>query len=431
MQNTSQTPVVSNSNLATPNNANNTVANTATPTPIPTHQTPKELHLDGWGIAFCFLFIIGLVFSILPWSKSPIEKFCRIDKKHTFRNLFWVIVCGILFVILLFALYRFGLFYPEHNDAGFMFSRVDALILIISIIGIIGAIWAILARVDAEKAFNKSQETLDALGTTFGFSEILNNDKLPEIINSIGKPNRKVSLFIGFPCIGYLYESKDKFRNKPEMLFLDFITKLDYLSNHIDDDDNLKNFYLSLAMFSIADSKELLTDNNKNYSAISNNRRDQIERFYEKIDLLKTKNNPRIIVTEIGLNENLRFASLELENEPSYKSRAIVWIVPDLVDKKEFDSVSFQSSDPKLIAVLKSVFASQATSSIVPTNSGETESVTDTVGGEIVDAPTVPANSEVSETKPPKPNERKPKTSVPTSSEISETKPPDVKIEPS
>jgi hypothetical protein len=142
------------------------------------------------------------------------------------------------------------------------------LLIVVSIIAIIGAIWAVLARIDAEKSFKKSQEILDTLGSNFDFTEILNDDRFVKIINSIGNEHTRINLFLGFPCVGYLYKDKAKFRNKPENIFNDLNRKLEDLLDNLTNGKVAEKFSLNIAVFSFDEAKELLKSEDGKYEPI-------------------------------------------------------------------------------------------------------------------------------------------------------------------
>lgn len=273
------------------------------------------------------------------------------------RNFLWVSVWIISSSILFGSLYWLGLIHSP-NTNGFFVSDADILLAVVSIIAIVGAFWAVLARIDAERAFNKSQETLNALGSTFEFFDILNNDKLVDIIKSIGNKNTRINLFLGFPIIGYLFKDKDKLRNQPLKIFGEFNDKLTVLHTALLT-GNIEGFHLNLAVFTKDNSEKLLEKNaNGTPKPMLLGDRDVLKEFYTNITRLKAiENKQNIKITDIDCNENLRFASIQLEDQPTQNSKAIVWIVRDLTGGvKQFDSAAFQTSDTKLISVLESAF---------------------------------------------------------------------------
>lgn len=329
-------------------------------------QEMPRAHLSTLGMILLGLFLILFLAAIVPvFSKRTfVDKYLIVsednkederEKKEKKRNYRWVAYWLLATAILFWAFKELGYI---HNPKNFAFSHADLLLAVASIIAIVGAVWAVFARIDADKAFKKSQQTLDAIGSTFGFEEILNNDKLVEIINSIGISNTKINLFLGFPCIGYLFKDKTKFKNVPEVLFMDFNSKLGSLLIGLAA-KRIANFQLNLAVFSQADSAALLTNAAGQYEPILLGEKDVLKEFYANIEELKKLNHDEIKIFEIQRNENLRFASIQLQDQPTHRSKAIVWIVRDLTSGvNKFDSAAFQSSDTKLISVLQTAFAS-------------------------------------------------------------------------
>ena len=126
---------------------------------------------------FLGVFFIGSLYAIFRYNSVNTKyKFLENDNS---RNGFWFLIFSFLLVCSVISLYNFGLIHPP-NKNGFFTSHADILLVTASIIAIVGAFWAVLARIDAEKAFNKSEETvrkqddlLNALGNNFEFNEIL------------------------------------------------------------------------------------------------------------------------------------------------------------------------------------------------------------------------------------------------------------------
>ncbi len=303
----------------------------------------------GWGL------LSGVIVFLLLILLLKNNKFFKECVGHR-KNQFWISVWAISCSIFIWSLYCLGSIKPPTKE-GFWDSEVDIFLAVISIIAVIGAVWAVLARIDAEKAFNKSQETLDALGNTFEFSEILNDDKLVEIIDSIGNEHTRINLFLGFPCIGYLYQGKKDFKIKPEELFERLNRKLTDLLDQIQNKTVKTKFHLNIATLSFDDAKELLTDDAGNYKPINFAKEDCLLKFYNLIQELDNDEAKKYVKhIKIVKNENLRFSSIRQENKSTSKSKAIIWVVSNLSGVKPFDSAGFQSSDTKLISVLEAVF---------------------------------------------------------------------------
>lgn len=317
------------------------------------------------------LFVIFLLIVLGSLSYLFFESYkkhnCIKIPKDSRRNCLWVLVWIISSVILICSLYYYGLIHPTLKE-GIWFSHADILLIVASIIAIIGAIWAILARIDAERAFNKSQETLDALGNTFKFYDVLNKDKIFGIIDKIGKSDFAISLFIGFPYIGYLYEEKNKFHILPEDAFEKLTHKLDTLkSSIVDTKYPINNYKFSISVFPEDISLQLVEKYANENKSVKENEvteiQEKIKEFYKRIKIIKSLGKAEIIIDEnMSTDENLRFVSLEFKtNNFSFKdNKVLVWIIKDLSNTEvSFDTQCFQSSDLNLISIVQTAFDSK------------------------------------------------------------------------
>lgn len=239
-------------------------------------------------------------------------------------------------------------------------ARIDWFIAFVSVIGIIGAGWAIKARIDAGKAFDASVKTLNALGNSFNFTQILNGDKLQSLINKIGQNDTTVSLYLGFPCVGYLYKDKHLFKKDPEYLFANLKDKLGELNTLIAT-KSISGFVLNISCFSESETLAIL--GGKKIMMVND---DLVGAFYKNLQNLKgfeskdDRGNQVIVHDNFKIGEKLRFMSIYSANAANQENKAIIWIVPQLSEPhkelKTFDSAAFQTSETQFINILESVF---------------------------------------------------------------------------
>lgn len=378
-----------------------------------------EMHGHTSGFVFLLAFIL-LTFLLIrknkwidDWIYSKVDEDDKVKKRNYAWATFWLIDSILLFSALLCL-------DIIHNPKNFWFSHADALLAIASIIAIIGAIWAIFARIDAEKAFNKSHqtylksdealkksnETLDAFGANFNFFELLKENRLGGIIDKISYDDYDISLFLGFPIIGYLYDNKNliieptvesKFDSliyhierlivrlkfycgEGEKVDSNFKTKYPDHSNITADDKRIKNASFFIGVFSETESNELLEAYYSKDTNINDEEKTRIRNkltyFYATLRLLEfysscyETNTKRIRVVYkskeedsehyMGTNENLRFASIKdssKEIQIYQQQKSMIWIVNDLTQNNpDFDSSVFQTSDANLHKVLQTVF---------------------------------------------------------------------------
>jgi hypothetical protein len=352
------------------------------------------------------VFIVWVAGKFLKHKKD--KDVLKINGVHAY-NWTWVgiwVICAVSFTV---GLVNLGLIHFPYN--GFTVSHLDLVLAIASIIAVIGAIWAVYARIDAERAFKKSEETLDAFGANFGFYEILNLNRAGGIIDRISSDNTKVSLFLGFPIIGYLYENKSiislqLIEKRFDELIFNINRLIDRLRIHCDSTiqvelkelqnkygkdnalnlqkDYPENISFYVAVFSKTESEALLTEyyekQKKNGSEIENAEQVRIKQklddFYATLDELEKvktcypsdKGEIKVLNKSkddnsglfMGRNENLRFASINLIDtklKDYERQKSMIWIVNDLnKDNPDFDSSVFQTSDQNLYKVLQTVF---------------------------------------------------------------------------
>jgi hypothetical protein len=267
----------------------------------------------------------------------------------------WIIELGLVFG----ALACFGEFKSEYT---FPVSHIDGIIAMMSVIGIIGALWALFARIDAEKAFLKAQETLDALGNSFNFSEIFYQNRIPSVLNAIAEENKKVSLFLGFPCIACFYSHRDKIQGGDKKIrdtFIKFTDSLRKIARDIDSDDT-KPYAFNLAIFSIREMEATAAESDFIFSSGGDELLANYKRALRSIIEEKRKKPVWDEMIKIHimdkLKEKFRFAILN-DTTDSSASKAIIWIVPDFPSKKNgFESACFQTRDLNLVAMLEKVF---------------------------------------------------------------------------
>jgi hypothetical protein len=260
-------------------------------------------------------------------------------------------------------------------------SEVDGLVMLMSVIGIIGAIWAVFARVDAERAFNAAKEAKDeaikakeesvktykSFGASFEFLDILDdnkkNERLPFIIDKIGSSNTIVSLYLGFPCVGCLYKDYIHFTKNINRVFNDFVEKLGFII------DAEHSFTLNLAVFDATSIAKFMSKSGLDKLEYQGD--NLFKRYFEKLRALENKMkdptwNKEKIIKIIKLTpetEKFRFACVyrnpKLSNvtyDENQISRGLIWVVPDLLYDKKFDSAGFQTSDVDIIKMLQKVF---------------------------------------------------------------------------
>lgn len=344
-------------------------------TPV-SNDTPSDFLGWGWG---CLIVAFIICVIIIYFSKSrdrtklgAVNELWSEEKRNSVLVSSWfVILC-----LLAIAFYFFG--FIRLPKAELFISEEDVFIIFVSIIAILGAIWALLARIDAEKAFNKSKEILAVLGDTFPLYDIVSNGKATPILQAIGKSGYTVSLFIGFPCIGYLYRDKEKLNVKPDRLFTSLKGGLETIrtNNRLGE---LRNFKFHLSVFSKEDTLEIFRKYNNQHLEPTKDIKDikeleeLIVEFYQCADKLLTDEKNGIFHSSVSVkvdlkmkpDENLRFISLIKENpvidatnkDFNATNKVIVWIVKNLKHEDvSFDSQCFQSNDLKLINIVQTAF---------------------------------------------------------------------------
>jgi len=281
----------------------------------------------------------------------------KVSKKNIFqKNIFWLILAFIVIFASVWILYKFDLI---DNGTSFLGkSQFDLIIAICFFAGIIGAIWAVWARAEATKAFDQSVRTYNAIANTFTFIKFLDDkDKLFKIINQIDESNSNISLYLGFPSIGYFYEKKKNLKTKPISLLSKLNAKLYEISNNLANNSTM-NYSLRIGCFEEKYCKELIK-NFKNEE--SDNISSLIDDFFKYKTAIEGKHKNFQFVP---ISENEKFRFVTFENEEKEEKNAFIWIVPDLEiieieggkDTKEFDSIVFQTSEGKFIDLLKKVY---------------------------------------------------------------------------
>lgn len=320
------------------------------------------------GIIFTVFFLFFLFLMIRRERKENKEREIKKLKDIIYiRNLWWTLRWFSLIFCLIGALYSFNVFHVEFRYP--FVSKVDGIIWFMTIVGIIGAIWAVFARIDAERAFNQSKKTYDALGATFDFISFFENDKFPELLETIGEKNYEqsvVTLYIGFPCVGLLYKENEKLKkNGPIELFLKLITKLRSIKDNLIMDISIP-YTLKMGCFDENVSNIIL----KGITSISKEEKIKIEslltEFYTLFRTIQTYNNPKLKFITINESEKFRFASINPNfSKPinEVRKKAYTWIVRinQISENGEtkfqpFDSFVFQTSEDRFIALLEEVF---------------------------------------------------------------------------
>jgi hypothetical protein len=350
-------------------------------------------------------FIPILIWIIIVWidfykKKKSISELWNV---HTI-NFSWVFLWLLSGVSFCYALYQSGKIHVPKN--GFTVSHLDLILAVASLIAIVGAVWAVYARIDAERAFKKSedtfkksQETLEAIGnSSFPFVDIFNSDKFPaffDIPSNVVTPRvldkTTLSMYLGFPCIGYLFEKNGDFKSTPEeILFIinEYLYQLKtrLAQNKVEKSQaaKLRSVKLNICVFSKKKVLTILNGKILSYGSTTN----LIDVFYDQLDDLQkmskkdSNDNPivddydNLIVIKCGKeksdaggnwteenfspNEKLRFISFYNPASKVAPSKAYVWVVPRIVTNNgtitSFDSSAFQTTDTKFIDVLESVF---------------------------------------------------------------------------
>jgi hypothetical protein len=319
-------------------------------------------------IIFIILFVIFLILYLKQRKninfKSYSHKKTSVFKIMCRKNMFWFILVCMAIVFSVYMLYSFELI--EH--ASFLGqSKFDLIIAVGFFIGIIAAIWAIWARIDADKAFRQSLKTYNAIANTFDFVTFLDNEKLPQITSSIGKSGCNVELYLGFPCVGFFFSKRHKFKNDPINLFIDLKNvlkgikdKLEFNKNKPEYQKIVMDYSLKIGCFDKSYSMKLL-ENHTMDKEQKQNFITHINEFYEYFEYFldcSVQNFKSIVIPN---DEKFRFISFESEDEGEKKG--FIWIVPDLKvgteETSEFDSMVFQTSEEKFIKLLKEVFLPQ------------------------------------------------------------------------
>lgn len=321
------------------------------------------------GLCFTILFALLLSFMIYFERKENKKRDFSKFKDITFRrNFSWTILWFFLIFFAVGALYQYKVFHLEFPYP--FIAKVDGIIWFMTIVGIIGAIWAIFARIDAERAFNQSKKTYDALGSTFDFISFFENDKFPEILESIGKTNYEESIFtlyIGFPCVGLLYRDNEKLKkNGPIELFLKLISKLRSIKDNLVMNIPI-TYTLKLGCFNEEISAKIL----KGMKNINADEKIKIEallvEFYALYNVIQSYKNENLNFILINDSEKFRFASINpnfKRNNDEIKKKAFTWVVKITEEKGEngeitylpFDSFVFQTSEDRFISLLEQVF---------------------------------------------------------------------------
>ena len=313
------------------------------------------------GIILIFM-CVGAILFFLKKSKKLEEG----HKKNLKDAIFWLAM-----LILMFScFYLFGWIHPTMKK-GFFFSHGDILLVGATVVGIIGAIWAILARIDAERAFEQSRMTYNALGSMFDFATFFEKDKLPKIYDEIGISNTNISLYLGFPIVGLPFERRNDLDIKPEELFLKLKEKLEHFKNKLDFPNPTPfEFSLYIGYIDKPEALTILKDILVNEPVLLGILINHLNDFYTLVDYFY----PLDPATQkrINISDKIRFIELELKEKfryvtvkkvdvdvKSYK-KTFVWVVDFKENPKgnlePFDSKIFQTKDERFLGLLENVF---------------------------------------------------------------------------
>ena len=283
----------------------------------------------------------------------------KIRNVHT-SNWFWVCIWIILAILFLFGLSKLGMIHPPIN--GFEVSHLDLILAIASIIAVIGAVWAVFARIDAEKAFNESKRTRLSFGNSFKFHSIIHDQKLNYIIDDIGEKGSTVTLYLGFPIVGWFCKDFDRVQS------LNFIVRLQSILQQkiLNPIEKFEDFKLHIGLFTKLKIDLLLTTIYQDHS-ISEAHKTTIKSFittlYEVKRVVGADSNLKqkvIFYEDIpDYGEKFRFSSVN--NDKTNKHKALIWIIPDFIQEQDeteimFESACFQTLDITIIEMLHEVF---------------------------------------------------------------------------
>jgi hypothetical protein len=297
------------------------------------HQTV----INGPVIAYGLLCIASI--GALIWSRVK-KKVIPSFSYNMLSAVLFLAALGFFFCIF----YEAGFIHPpmglEVHKLGFPHSEADALLLVISGIAVVGAWWAILARMDAERAFNKSIEVLNAIGGTFDFPQILSRDRFPAIVQRLENDalkNASIALYLGFPAVGYLSKRSTEFDPSPEVMFETLNHSLFRLRDNIEQ-GKLRKVQIRISVFSRTDCDNLL---NAFQPLVGNSVKrkiidDLLTTFFERLGELKALQYPTSsgVVVEVEedmhVNERIRFVHFRSEDGDEEAERALIWVVPNL-----------------------------------------------------------------------------------------------------
>lgn len=309
----------------------------------------------GWIILFLALVTSVLIIIFKDKIDSNFAK--KGDKPRNFK---WIAVWGAISVVFTIGFFQMGLI---HSKNEWYFSHADLLLLLATIVAIIGAVWAVYARIDAEKAFNESKRTRLSFGNSFKFHSIIHDpQKINYIVDDIGKKGSTVTLYLGFPIVGWFCKDFDRVES------LNFIAKLQSILQQklLNPTGEFEDFKLHIGLFNKNKIDELLNKiytNNSISDAHKTTIKSYITTLYEVKRVVEADNNlkQKVIFYE-GIpdyGEKFRFSSVN--NDKTNKHKALIWIIPDFRQEQDeteimFESACFQTLDITIIEMLHEVF---------------------------------------------------------------------------
>ncbi len=323
-----------------------------------------KLHPSFWGICLLFLIITAFILFILFGIKNKIKwagsvlKFLGFENDKEHIKYIWHNYIGVgCWILIVGAFFAFGLIHTK----AFPFSQADLLFTIALIFTIVGAFWSVFSRIESTKAFKQSEKTYNALGSTFDFSSLFDQKKLPEIYGRIGKPKTEVSLYIGFPIVGLPYDQRTKLKTPPESLFGDLMAEIGRTQGKYKT-KQLVNWTINIGVFQRNVSLDILDAIPNIDDSIKNTLKDQLTMFYDDyVEYFKNKKESDrdyagVRFIEIAPKEKFRFVTIK-ERDSEEKQRTFVWVV----NFKNggigtFDSWVFQTEENKFLDILEDIF---------------------------------------------------------------------------
>lgn len=312
------------------------------------------------------IFVVIILFSIKNHKKTN-EYLCKITKNQFVIDSIWFFGVVILLSAVVFILFSLNYVFPSNKENGFFSINGDIFVILVSIISLVAAIWTVWAKIESTNAYNEAKKLKEAIGSPFKFDSIMSDqNKLNFIINEIGKPNSIVSLYLGFPVVGWFSKGFDRDQSIQFILQLHQILITKVLIP-FQADPNLKLKYkLNIGIFDDSTIKRILEKIGTDQTTAEHDK-NTIKAFIELIDLIEQKISQYstlkeniLIYKDIPIyKEKFRFASVRNTTEDINKG--LLWIIPDFRKQGDeidisFESACFQTGDSEIINILNEVF---------------------------------------------------------------------------